>query len=433
METLPLWLFGYLAVAVCGLVISVALSLQAWEYHRFARRRFGVRPDRQNRGRAAVFVPCKGNDIDLENNLLALLEQDYADYEVVFVVESADDPACAVIKGLPGRMTVRRGGVSARLVVAGKAEDCGQKVHNLLRATANLHPDVKFLAFADSDARPQPDWLRTLVDRLSHDRNGAVTAYRWFVPLKTTPANLVAASINNSIVPLIGWRRHRMVWGGTWAIRRDVFDESGLREAWQGTLSDDLVASRVLVEGGWRVDFEPRCVVASPVDFDAKGMIEFIRRQLLIGRFYSPFWWKFCFTATTLGMLAFWGGIGLVLAGLLTGASWTWLPGACVAVLMAMSVMRAGWRQDAQAVYLRDGRRPPVAMPLFDIFAAPAGGLVAWIGFAASAVGHSIRWRGITYRLQRRWGVELLGRAAEDAIPMAGKTPSRKGAAAKAA
>ena len=38
-----------------------------------------------------------------------------------------------------------------------------------------------------------------------------------------------------------------MVWGGSWAIRRDIFDQIGLHRAWEGTLSDDLVASRELL------------------------------------------------------------------------------------------------------------------------------------------------------------------------------------------
>ena len=44
MDTIPVWLYGYVAIAACGLLISIGLVLQAWEHQRFTRRRFGVRP-----------------------------------------------------------------------------------------------------------------------------------------------------------------------------------------------------------------------------------------------------------------------------------------------------------------------------------------------------------------------------------------------------
>src|SRR6476619_2131519 len=49
---------------------------------------------------ATVIAPCKGMDSGLKENLAALLEQDYPAYEVIFVVDSEDDPAAAVIKDL---------------------------------------------------------------------------------------------------------------------------------------------------------------------------------------------------------------------------------------------------------------------------------------------------------------------------------------------
>ena len=116
----------------------------------------------QPTGRVALFAPCKGLDIDLEANLRALLEQDYDDYEITFIVESTDDPACPAIR----RAMATHSSVPARVVVAGRATDSGQKVHNLRVATEHLSRQIKYLAFVDSDARPRPQWLRSLVSRL---------------------------------------------------------------------------------------------------------------------------------------------------------------------------------------------------------------------------------------------------------------------------
>ena len=96
-----IWLPIYLTFFVAAVVQTVVMTLQAYENRRFARSRLRkpIKPAVEF-PRVALFVPCKGVDLGLEANLRPLLEQDYADYEVIFIIESADDPACAVIERL---------------------------------------------------------------------------------------------------------------------------------------------------------------------------------------------------------------------------------------------------------------------------------------------------------------------------------------------
>src|SRR3990167_4926806 len=91
----------------------------------FVRRRLG-QPLADYAPPATVICPCKGLDADLEANLRALLAQDYPDYEVVFVLAAADDPARAVCERL-----ARAGRVPARVVIAGAPVGRGEKVNNL--------------------------------------------------------------------------------------------------------------------------------------------------------------------------------------------------------------------------------------------------------------------------------------------------------------
>src|ERR1700755_389313 len=82
---------------------------------------------------ASVFVPCRGMDQGLSANLTALFRQHYPAYELVFVSDRADDPALAVAdewSGVCAAETVAR----ARVLVAGRASESGQKVHNLRAA-----------------------------------------------------------------------------------------------------------------------------------------------------------------------------------------------------------------------------------------------------------------------------------------------------------
>ena len=153
------WLAIYLILAGLVVIESLLLALQTWEHCRYVRSCMRSVVRHQPVGRVALFAPCKGVDLDLEANLHSLLEQDYDDYEVTFIVESTDDAAYPAIR----RAIAQHPNVAARVVVAGRATDSGQKVHNLRVATQHLSEQVKYLAFVDSDARPRREWLRGLV------------------------------------------------------------------------------------------------------------------------------------------------------------------------------------------------------------------------------------------------------------------------------
>ena len=196
-----------------------------------------------------------------------------------------------------------------RLLVAGCATDSGQKVHNLLAGTADLPPEVEILAFVDSDARPHPGWLRLLVQRLDAPAHAAATGYRWFIPTRPSLAAYLQYAINAAAAVMYRPDSRGLVWGGSWAIRRDKFDSSGLHAAWQGTLSDDLVASRVLRKARMRVEFEPACMLPSPLTLDIPQMLEFLRRQYVIGRTYALRTWCLGFASIVLTAVAFWSGL----------------------------------------------------------------------------------------------------------------------------
>src|ERR1041384_7502130 len=130
----------------------------------------------------SVIVPCRGLDQDLAENLRTLFAQDYPRYEIIFVTDSADDPALRVIEAV--RATADDAPthvVATRVLIAGQANDCGQKVHNLCAAVGACDPASEAFVFVDTDARPRSSWLRALVAPLADASLGAATGYRWFV------------------------------------------------------------------------------------------------------------------------------------------------------------------------------------------------------------------------------------------------------------
>ena len=57
---------------VLAIVQGALAALQVWEHRRFARSRLGRLPSLHPIGRAMLFVPCKGLDIGLKENLRSL-------------------------------------------------------------------------------------------------------------------------------------------------------------------------------------------------------------------------------------------------------------------------------------------------------------------------------------------------------------------------
>ncbi|MGH7135550.1 MAG: glycosyltransferase, partial [Pirellulales bacterium] len=403
------------------------LTWALWENFRFASARLRKSWPREYEPRVALFAPCKGLELGLIENLRPLFEQEYANYSLTFIVESADDAVCNALRGLMADYAR----IDSRLLVAGLATHTGQKVHNLRAATARLADDVEVLAFVDSDAQPRRDWLRRLVARLSHDRVGVATGYRWFRPTRPTAAQALVYGINSRVAASLGPGGHHLIWGGSWAIRRELFDQIDLRGQWEHTLSDDLVASRAVRRAGLSIDFEPACMVTSPLDGGWRQSLEFVRRQYLIARAYAPAWWMLALVGSTLPVITFWGGLAALALGLYRADTWSWLPAVICPGCYATMLVRGYQRWLLGRLYVPEQSPLMKRIAWLDIWTGPLVALVNWLAVVSSLFGNHLRWRGIDYKLGRRGRVvsvhrnEKGSRAGQDVIPKPHHAKSR--------
>ena len=417
---------SFLTVAAIGLLawgVHLLLTLQTWESRRYARSRTGEAAPTTNQS-VTLIVPCKGKELDGEKHLSALLDQDHPCFDVLFVVESQEDPAVQAIQAARARFPQ----VRSQLVVAGRCDDSGQKVHNLLVATERIGDPSAILAFADADACPDRKWLRHLVGRLRQPRVGAVTGYRWFIPKHNRLPNLVLYSMNSALAGLLGPGKLGVVWGGAWAIRRDVFDEIDLRTAWRGTLSDDLVANRAIREAGLEVRFEPNCMVTTPIDFNWAQAAEFGLRQCRIARLYLTEWWGAALVTAVVCQIALWAQLMLALSPQASPAVRATLA-ISVTGMVGLLMLRAKWRQDMVELYTQNHEPLKVARR-FDRVASPLVSLVSAGLLACSIFGKRIRWRGISYLVSPSGRSQLIGRRCNlDSSPVLLQFPPEADAA----
>ncbi len=362
----------------------------------------------------ALIIPAKGVSSSFEHFLDLILNQDYPNYRIIFVTQSAEDPAQLAIREYlqiapeathwtrpEGRTT---GANEVEFVVAGLAGDEGQKVHNQLAAFKHLR-DEQIVAFADADIVGGDGWLKMLITPINVGEAELTSGYRWFIPKSNHFSNLVATNINSGIGVLAGPRWHTLLWGGSMALSRKVFDEIQVPEALRGSLNDDLQISRVARESGKELYFVRSLMAPSPVDYSWGSLFEFGRRQYFQVLTYVPRYW----------------GIALFFTGSwLLGAGTTWwrllvlrdpqalVPIAIVAVMILLKfALRTSYLKeqfDQETIRkLRTARALELVTTTFNM-------AVHFVIVLSAALIRGITWAGIKYRVYGRQETVILSR-----------------------
>jgi cellulose synthase/poly-beta-1,6-N-acetylglucosamine synthase-like glycosyltransferase len=359
-----------------------------------------------------VFVPCRGVDAGLKENINAIFAQDYPAFEILFITDAAGDPAIAVIEEAR-RSYTEKSGPTMRFVVAGPARDCGQKVHNLRTAVGKADPRSEVFVFVDTDARPDPSWLRHLVRPLQDPDLGASTGYRWFVPVRGGLASHLRSVWNATIASALGESLEKnFCWGGSTAIRRETFDDRKVIDYWQGTVSDDFALTRALHEGELPIKFVPQCLTASLEDCTVSELIEFTNRQLKITRAYAAHLWQGIFLGSAFFVMVFFGGIALVVVRALLGLSFA-TPLVLVLIIFALGSMKSHFRLRAVSLVVPDRRIHSFGTTLAHLTLWPLASLLFLCNGLAAAVSRRITWRGITYELKSSTETVILSRESD--------------------
>jgi ceramide glucosyltransferase len=346
----------------------------------------------------SVIAPSRGLEPGLEDNIRALLEQKYPSYEVVFVLDDETDPALELINAVTSR--TNNPSVEFKTVIAGPALNAGQKVHNLRMAVSEIAPHSQALVFVDTDARPHSEWLRDLVRPLADQTVGAVTGYRWFVPLRGGFASRLRSVWNGSIASALGGDTAKnFCWGGSTAIRRATFDQLNIRDRWLGTVSDDFLVTRVLKEAKLPIYFAPQCLVPSVGDCHFSELLEFTTRQIKITRVYSNGLWKTLLLGSSMFTIAFFGGILLSLIRIVNGGSFV-IPAGLVLAMFVLGSLKAYVRLKTVNLPLRNYSVELHRDLLAHVFFWPLASVLYLYNSIVAGFSRRINWRGITYELK---------------------------------
>ena len=402
-----IWLLLILIAAfrVCGFNIATRRQERRWQK--------GSRPLQP----VALIVAVKGFDLQTTPRFFdSIFAQNYRNYRVIVTFESWDDPVavwlseqleagpCNPVWKHPAAADGLR---SVTLVCAGLAEDEGQKVHNQIAAFRDLTGDDAVIAFADADIACGRDWLARLVAPVNQGTHLLSTTYRWLVPKRPTLPNHLASVINASISTQGGNELTNVLWGGSMAIARPVFDSLNVPALFAGSLNDDLRLSKAARKAGNRIAFVRSLILPTMVDFSWGGFFEFAKRQYTQVKFFSPI--LYIGINLVLGFYVL-GALSIV-AAMIYGYFYAWIP---VAAAYAIDQFRALARQQVYlSLFPESGIRQKLfAASWLEHMFTPFWIGLHWLLLATTWTQNKLTWAGIRYRIRAANKTQILSRSA---------------------
>lgn len=386
-----------LALAICAIIV-----VQWWGvlyYLKWFRTDSFTSVDDSQLPKAAIILAIRGRAPYLGDCLNRLAEQNYPDYRIHLVVDHPTDPANEVI----GQWLATQ---PRRPVSIGFLEDPSPKAYlktsAVLQAVNNLDGSVGAIALADADTLAYPDWLRDLITPLVDDSVGVVTGNRWYDPTAGSWGSLCRAVYNAiCVIPMYFMKA---TWGGSLAIKREVFDTDFFREKMTDTPCEDAAIQAAARNQGQRLVVQPDVMMFNSESCTLRGAFDFIKRQLIWTRLYHPTW--------HLLLGAIWG-VHILLVGtffsgiyhLVTGnteVGWKLLgitAAQIISSLLSIELLHSAISRRVQAEQEQEIPSMTLLSRLRLLFAVPLGFVMTSYAMLAAALSRTVRWSGITYQI----------------------------------
>jgi glycosyltransferase involved in cell wall biosynthesis len=402
MNTMHLALFGILigsALIQFYLVAGFVFCLKNWKKPLLAD---------EDSPPATVILCLRGGDPFLSRCIDGLLAQDYPDYDVLFMVDHAEDPSMPILKRALEGSNFDRFRID---VLTNPMSTCSLKCSSLVQAIEGLPSSMEMVAFLDADTIPHKTWLRELCTALAPKDVGAATGNRWYCPTQTSRGSLIRYLWNAAAIVQMYW--YRIAWGGTLAMKLDSIRRAGVLDRWRRASAEDSMVHSALGNIGQKVVFVPSLMMINREDCSLSTYQSWVKRQLLFARLYHPFWPLVVAHGIGSAIVLLWG-LWLCMVAALQGH----IVGAAV-LFFALFAFHAfltsllPWME--RAVFdIAKGRGENDTWPN-----RPNWLNVLWLGFLTqwyytwALVGCMLltrfRWRGIDYEVSGPFDIKMLG------------------------
>jgi ceramide glucosyltransferase len=366
--------YAVLLMAIAPLAYYVFSSAAAWRF--FSRERARKLPAFSPP--VSILKAVRGVDFATYENYTSFCRQDYPEYEIIFALNDADDPAGALIRRLMQEFPERE----IRLLIGAEELGTNRKVNKLARMAAEARYEI--LALSDGDVRVGRNYLREVVAPFASEKIGAVTSFYAGITENNLWAQIEAAGAASDFfagVLLADWMEGmRFALGASIVTTKTWLAKIGGFAAIADMLADDYELGRRVAAAGGTVLLSREIVWTL---YPAQTFRGFWEHQVRWARTV-----RLCRPLSYAGLI-FTHGLPWALLAFCVAP--TKLLG--VSYLAAYLILRLtmGWLVGVWGVGDETVRRKPWLIPVRD-----AINFAVWL---ASLAGHRIVWGGITYRI----------------------------------
>jgi len=250
------------------LLMSTIITIIA--YHNSAKKKYNLNifPS------VSILKPLKGIDDNLIENLRSFFKIDYPDYEIIFGVVEAEDPAINVVNKLQAEYPY----IKTRLVVSDFHVGINPKVNNLYNI---YRPASKeFIVISDSNIIVSSDYLRTLMGYSQNEGVGLVTSTIHGLGAKTPGSILENLHLNTyiaaSAITITNVFKIPVTIGKSMCINRTVLERIGGFESFADFLLEDGLIGQAIKDLGLKIVVTTESVKNINVNW---GIKQFLNRH----------------------------------------------------------------------------------------------------------------------------------------------------------
>ena len=331
-------------------------------------------------GGVTILKPLRGLDPQMYESFRSHCTQDYPEYEIIFGVSEADDPAIAAVDQLIREFPKCK----IRLVVCPEVLGNNRKTSNLVQMLAFARYD--HLLINDSDILVTPDYLRRVMAPFARPEVGMVTCPYRGIAAHTLGSKLESIGISTEFIPGVLVARQiehgiHFALGSTLAASRTALKAIGGLEPLVDYLADDFELGLRISQAGFDVVLAD---VVVETHLPAYTFRQFFEHQLR--------WARSTRDSRRMGYLGLlltfglpWAMIAVPLAG---GVWWSW------AVLGVAAILRAAVALQVGVGVVND------RAVIGNLWLLPLRDMVAFCVWFASFADHKVQWRGEIFVLE---------------------------------
>ena len=327
----------------------------------------------------SIIKPIKGLDANSRQNLESFCTQSYPGFQIVFALQSQEDPCLPVVRELAADYP----SLDIEIVINPAVHGSNGKVSNLINAFPYVKYDI--IVIADSDVRVEADYLAKIAAYFSVPEIGLATSLYRGAEVASTATAIEALGFTAEMMPnvIVAERLEGLSFalGASLAVRRKALEDIGGFISLADYLADDYQLGNMVKKAGWQVALSGDFVESV---MQRETLADILARQLR--------WCRTMRVSRPLGYLA--SGIThpfpAIIASFALAACWQ----AAFAAAVILYCFRGGILTFFSRSCARDSLLPGYLwlLPLRDALST-----ATW---AAAFAGNSVRWRGETFILK---------------------------------